>query len=250
MDLLPRDAELARRAAGGDGAAFVRLYDQYSEEVFEAASPHGIDRSRGKGYPDRVPADPALAAAPSARPTAKWPRGCWRARARWAERRAAPATTRSRPMPRARLAASAGCAARPSPRRARASTPTGACTCGPATSRDRSPSARRRARERKWPRPLLAAALPPRTLRPRRLGRRRRGQRLGWLLVAGGASGTILADVRATRSKPRSARGRERQPGEPGAAGRGPASRQAAARALWQGAAREGQVRSGLLLAP
>ena len=37
MDLLPRDAELARRAAGGDGAAFVRLYDSYSEELFEAA---------------------------------------------------------------------------------------------------------------------------------------------------------------------------------------------------------------------
>jgi DNA-directed RNA polymerase specialized sigma24 family protein len=35
--LLPREAELARRAAGGDGAAFVRLYDQYSAEVFEAA---------------------------------------------------------------------------------------------------------------------------------------------------------------------------------------------------------------------
>jgi len=29
-------AELARRAAGGDGAAFVRLYDGYSAEVFEA----------------------------------------------------------------------------------------------------------------------------------------------------------------------------------------------------------------------
>ena len=36
-ELLPRDAELARRAAGGDGAAFVRLYDRYSAEVFEAA---------------------------------------------------------------------------------------------------------------------------------------------------------------------------------------------------------------------
>ncbi len=36
MDLLPRDAELARRAAGGDGAAFVRLYDHYSTEVFTA----------------------------------------------------------------------------------------------------------------------------------------------------------------------------------------------------------------------
>jgi hypothetical protein len=34
MDLLPRDAELARRAAGGDGAAFVRLYDHYSNDVF------------------------------------------------------------------------------------------------------------------------------------------------------------------------------------------------------------------------
>jgi DNA-directed RNA polymerase specialized sigma24 family protein len=34
VDLLPRDAELARRAAGGDGAAFVRLYDTYSPEVF------------------------------------------------------------------------------------------------------------------------------------------------------------------------------------------------------------------------
>jgi DNA-directed RNA polymerase specialized sigma24 family protein len=34
MDLLPRDAELARRAAGGDGAAFVRLYDRYSTDVF------------------------------------------------------------------------------------------------------------------------------------------------------------------------------------------------------------------------
>jgi hypothetical protein len=37
MDLLPRDAELARRAAGGDGAAFMRLYDRYSEEVFNAS---------------------------------------------------------------------------------------------------------------------------------------------------------------------------------------------------------------------
>jgi hypothetical protein len=37
MDLLPRDAELARRAAGGDGAAFVRLYDHYSTEVFATA---------------------------------------------------------------------------------------------------------------------------------------------------------------------------------------------------------------------
>lgn len=36
-DLRPRDAELARRAAGGDGAAFVRFYDHYSEEVFEAS---------------------------------------------------------------------------------------------------------------------------------------------------------------------------------------------------------------------
>src|SRR5687768_5526721 len=36
-DLLPRDAELARRAAGGDGAAFVRLYDHYSHEVFATA---------------------------------------------------------------------------------------------------------------------------------------------------------------------------------------------------------------------
>jgi hypothetical protein len=34
VELLPRDAELARRAAGGDGAAFVRLYDKYSTEVF------------------------------------------------------------------------------------------------------------------------------------------------------------------------------------------------------------------------
>jgi hypothetical protein len=37
MDLLPRDAELARRAAGGDGAAFVRLYDHYSTDVFATA---------------------------------------------------------------------------------------------------------------------------------------------------------------------------------------------------------------------
>ena len=37
MDLLPRDAELARRAAGGDGAAFVRFYDHYADEVFEAS---------------------------------------------------------------------------------------------------------------------------------------------------------------------------------------------------------------------
>jgi hypothetical protein len=37
VDLLPRDAELARRAAGGDGAAFVRLFDHYSDEVFEAS---------------------------------------------------------------------------------------------------------------------------------------------------------------------------------------------------------------------
>jgi hypothetical protein len=37
FDLLPRDAELARRAAGGDGAAFVRLYDHYAHEVFATA---------------------------------------------------------------------------------------------------------------------------------------------------------------------------------------------------------------------
>ncbi len=37
IDLLPVDAELARRAAGGDGAAFVRLYDRYSDEVFATA---------------------------------------------------------------------------------------------------------------------------------------------------------------------------------------------------------------------
>jgi len=37
MDFLPRHAELARRAAGGDGAAFVRLYDQYSTDVFATA---------------------------------------------------------------------------------------------------------------------------------------------------------------------------------------------------------------------
>ncbi|HYH58675.1 MAG TPA: hypothetical protein VD790_05600 [Thermoleophilaceae bacterium] len=36
-EMLPRDAELARRAAGGDGAAFVRLYDSYCGVVFEAA---------------------------------------------------------------------------------------------------------------------------------------------------------------------------------------------------------------------
>ena len=37
IDLLPRDSELARRAAGGDGTAFVRLYDRYSADVFETA---------------------------------------------------------------------------------------------------------------------------------------------------------------------------------------------------------------------
>jgi hypothetical protein len=37
IELLPRDAELARRAAGGDGAAFVRLFDRYSTDVFDAA---------------------------------------------------------------------------------------------------------------------------------------------------------------------------------------------------------------------
>jgi DNA-directed RNA polymerase specialized sigma24 family protein len=36
-DLLPGDVELARRAAGGDGAAFVRLFDHYSADVFEAS---------------------------------------------------------------------------------------------------------------------------------------------------------------------------------------------------------------------
>jgi hypothetical protein len=36
-ELLPGDVELARRAAGGDGAAFVRLYDHYSADVFEAS---------------------------------------------------------------------------------------------------------------------------------------------------------------------------------------------------------------------
>jgi hypothetical protein len=35
--LLPRHAELARRAAGGDGAAFVRLFDEYSDQIFEAS---------------------------------------------------------------------------------------------------------------------------------------------------------------------------------------------------------------------
>ncbi len=37
VDLLPCDAELARRAAGGDGAAFLRLYDRYSTDVFATA---------------------------------------------------------------------------------------------------------------------------------------------------------------------------------------------------------------------
>ena len=37
VDLLPRYGELARRAAGGDGAAFVRLYDRYSTDVFATA---------------------------------------------------------------------------------------------------------------------------------------------------------------------------------------------------------------------
>jgi len=37
VDLLPRDAELARRAAGGDGTAFVRFYDRYSHDVFATA---------------------------------------------------------------------------------------------------------------------------------------------------------------------------------------------------------------------
>lgn len=37
VELFPRDAELARRAAGGDGAAFVRLYDKYATEVFTTA---------------------------------------------------------------------------------------------------------------------------------------------------------------------------------------------------------------------
>jgi hypothetical protein len=36
-DLLPGDVELARRAAGGDGAAFVRIFDSYSADVFEAS---------------------------------------------------------------------------------------------------------------------------------------------------------------------------------------------------------------------
>ena len=36
IHVLPRDSELARRAAGGDGTAFVRLYDRYSADVFEA----------------------------------------------------------------------------------------------------------------------------------------------------------------------------------------------------------------------
>jgi hypothetical protein len=36
VDLLPGDVELARRAAGGDGAAFVHLYDNHSADVFEA----------------------------------------------------------------------------------------------------------------------------------------------------------------------------------------------------------------------
>jgi len=36
-NLLPSNTELARRAAGGDGAAFVRLYDHYSDLLFEAS---------------------------------------------------------------------------------------------------------------------------------------------------------------------------------------------------------------------
>lgn len=35
--LLPGDVELARRSAGGDAAAFVRLYDRYSGQVFAAS---------------------------------------------------------------------------------------------------------------------------------------------------------------------------------------------------------------------
>ena len=37
INVLPRDSELARRAAGGDGTAFLRLYDRYAADVFEAA---------------------------------------------------------------------------------------------------------------------------------------------------------------------------------------------------------------------
>lgn len=37
INLLPRESELARRAAGGDGSAFLRLYDRYAAEVFETA---------------------------------------------------------------------------------------------------------------------------------------------------------------------------------------------------------------------
>lgn len=36
-DVLPGDVELARRAAGGDGAAFVHVFDSYSADVFEAS---------------------------------------------------------------------------------------------------------------------------------------------------------------------------------------------------------------------
>ena len=36
ISLLPGHAELARRAAGGDGAAFVRLYDDHAADVFGA----------------------------------------------------------------------------------------------------------------------------------------------------------------------------------------------------------------------
>lgn len=37
MHFIPGQAELARRAAGGDGAAFVRVYDRHAAEVLELA---------------------------------------------------------------------------------------------------------------------------------------------------------------------------------------------------------------------
>ena len=139
IDLLPRDAELARRAAGGDGAAFVRLYDHYSHEVFATA----------------LAVTGSVEAAAEATQTAflrilRWPPALGAPDGDVLELLYALALggphehgmqARSRPISRSRAWwAWAGCAARPSRRPVRASTPTGACICG-----RRRPSAHRAA---------------------------------------------------------------------------------------------------------
>ncbi len=153
MDLLPRDAELARRAAGGDGAAFVRLYDHYSTEVFAAAleATGSIEAAadatqmaflRVLRWPPPLGAPDgdvhellcALALGGSTEPTC---------------RRVSTPTTRA---PSRGSWAWAGSGARRSQRQAPSSTTTGARTCGPPRRPSRKPS----------PRPARATRAPTR----------------------------------------------------------------------------------------